>query len=60
MKKLKKYMNEVFKELKKVIWPSGKNMFKYSTAVIAVILFFSVYFYVVDLVTALIKTVIVG
>lgn len=58
MKKLRKFFSEVRKELKKVIWPSFKNMVKYSTAVIAVIVFFSVYFYLVDVLAAYLKTLV--
>jgi len=49
------YFKEVRKELSKVVWPSKKNMVKYSIAVIAFILFFSVFFYVIELIMALLE-----
>ena len=49
------YFKEVKKEVSKVVWPSKKNMVKYSIAVIAFILFFSVFFYVIELIMALIE-----
>ena len=49
------YFKDVKKELSKVVWPSKKNMVKYSIAVISFILFFSVFFYVIELIMALLK-----
>ena len=49
------YFKEVKKEVSKVVWPSKKNMVKYSIAVISFILFFSVFFYVIELIMALIE-----
>ena len=46
---------EVKKEVSKVVWPSKKNMVKYSIAVISFILFFSVFFYVIELIMALLE-----
>lgn len=50
-----KYFHEVKVEVSKVKWPSKKDMIKYSTATLVFILFFSAFFYVIDLVFALIK-----
>lgn len=50
-----KYFHEVRMEVSKVKWPSKKDMIKYSTATLVFILFFSAFFYVIDLVFALIK-----
>jgi len=50
-----KYFHEVKSEVSKVKWPSRKDMIKYSTATLVFILFFSAFFYIIDLVFALIK-----
>ncbi len=50
-----KYFHEVRVEISKVKWPSKKDMVKYSIATLAFILFFSAFFYIIDLVFALLK-----
>ena len=50
-----KYFHEVRAEISKVKWPSKKEMVKYSIATLVFILFFSAFFYIIDLVFALLK-----
>ena len=43
-------------EFKKVRWPSKKEMIKYSIATIAFIIFFAVFFWIIEMIAYLIKT----
>ncbi len=58
MKKIKKFLSEVKKELGKVKWPNRKDMVKYSIATIIFVIFFAVFFYLIDLGVALIKSMV--
>ena len=58
MKKIKKFLSEVRKELSKVKWPSKKDMIKYSIATITFVIFFAVFFYLIDLGVAFIKALV--
>lgn len=58
MKKMKKFFSEVKKELSKVKWPNKKDMIKYSIATICFVIFFAGFFYLIDLVVALIKSLV--
>lgn len=51
-----KYFHEVRVEISKVKWPGKKDMLKYSIATLVFILFFSAFFYLIDLIFALLKT----
>lgn len=42
----------VRKETKKIVWPDKKKMIKYSIAVILFIIFFALFFYVIELLMA--------
>ncbi len=53
--KIFNFFKEVKVEFSKVKWPSKKNMVKYSVATIIFILFFAIFFYLIDLVIALLK-----
>lgn len=48
MKRLARFFVSVKKEMQKVRWPKKKEMIKFSTATIAVICFFMVFFSLVD------------
>jgi preprotein translocase SecE subunit len=56
MKKFIKFLNGVKKEVGRVRWSDKKHMIKYSLATIAAIVFFSLYFYVIDIIVAFIKS----
>ena len=58
MKKIRKFFSEVKKELGKVKWPSKKDMVKYSISTITFVIFFAVFFYLIDLAVAFIKTLV--
>ena len=58
MKKIKKFFNEVKKELGKVKWPNRKDMVKYSIATITFVIFFAAFFYAIDLAVAFIKSLV--
>lgn len=49
------FFKGVKKEMSLVKWPSRKDMVKYSVATVAFVLFFSLYFYVIQLIVALVK-----
>jgi len=49
------FFKEVRKEMKKVKWPSKKEMVKYSFATICFILFFAIFFYAIEVIIALLK-----
>ena len=49
---------QVKKEMSKVHFPSKKEMIKYSVATIVFVVFFGIYFYVIELIMALVKTLI--
>ena len=55
MKRIGNYFSGVFKELKKVKWPGGKELIKNIITTFAFGLFFCGFFYVIDLVFALLK-----
>ncbi len=50
-----KFIKNVKKEMQKVKWPEKKYMTKYTIATIAVVLFFALYFYGLNVVIALVK-----
>ena len=58
MKKIKKFFSEVKKELSKVKWPNRKEMLKYSIATIVFVIFFALFFYIIELLMALLKSII--
>ena len=58
MKKIKNFFKEVKSELNKVKWPNRKDMLKYSIATISFVIFFAVFFYLIDLGVAFIKSMV--
>ncbi len=54
---LKDFFGSVIKEAKKVIWPTKKNLFKYSMVTILFMIFISLFFVGTDLIIALISYV---
>lgn len=53
--KKESFFKQVKKELKKVSWPSKKNMIKFSITTICFILLFSLFFFGLDSIFAFIK-----
>ena len=50
-----KYFKGVGKEIKRIRWTTGKELFKYSIAAIMFVLFFGIYFYGVNWIAILIR-----
>ena len=57
-KKKGNLFKEIKQEMQKVHFPSHNDMVKYSIATIVFIVFFAVYFYAIELIMALIKSLI--
>ncbi len=55
-KSIKKYFAGVIKEIKRIKWTSGKELVKYSIASIILILFFGLYFYGINWIALLIRS----
>ena len=49
---------QIKKEMSKVHFPNKKDIVKYSVATICFVIFFGVYFYLIELIMALVKTLI--
>ena len=58
MKKLARFFVSVKKEMAKVRWPEKKELIKYSIATVCVVVVFSAFFGLLDVVLSTIKTVI--
>ena len=54
------FLNDVKSEMKKVRFPNKKEMITYSVATISLVIFFALYFGLLDLIIAWIKTLING
>ena len=58
VKKVKEKPLTTFRsELSKIKWPNKKEMIKYSIATIVFVIFFGIFFYVIELLMALVKSV---
>jgi len=55
VKKLKSFFKGVKKEGKTVRWPSGKTLLNYSVITIIMIIFFGLFFYLLDAIFSLIR-----
>lgn len=53
------FFKGVKNEMSKVVWPSKKNMVKYSIATILFIIFFALYFFGIEVIMAWLKSFIV-
>ena len=53
--KIKSFFKGVDKERKMVRWPSSKDMVKYSVMVITLMVFFGLYFYLLDVLFTFLK-----
>ena len=52
-----KYFKGVNKELKRIRWTSGKELAKYSLTAVLFMLFVGVYFYAIDMLVSLLRSV---
>lgn len=50
MRKIVGFLKDVSRELKKVSWPKGKDLFRYTVVVLTTIVAFSVFFFVTDII----------
>ena len=55
-KRIKKYFVGVGKEIKRIKWTSGKELVKYSIASVILIIFFGLYFYGIDWIALLVRS----
>ena len=55
-KSIKRYFVGVLKEIKRIKWTSGKDLVKYSIASILLILFFGLYFYGINWIALLVRS----
>ena len=58
LKKLARFLVSVKQEMKKVKWPSKKEMIVYSTATLMFILIFSLFFTGTDVILAFLKSLV--
>lgn len=57
-KEVKQGVSTTFKsEFKKIKWPTKKDMIKYSIATIVFVIFFAIFFYLIELLMAFIKSI---
>lgn len=57
-KKISNWFKSVIKEVSKVKWTSKKEMLKYSIATIVFVIFFGLFFYVIELAMAFFKSLV--
>lgn len=57
MKKVVDYFKGVKKEISRIKWTNKKDLLKYSVASIIFVLFFGVFFYAIDTLVALLRSV---
>ena len=57
-KRIGKYFKGVKKEMGRIKWTSGKDMVKYSAAALTFVIFFCLYFYLVELGAAFIRSLV--
>ena len=55
-KRVSKYFKGVFKEIKRIRWTDRKDLLKYSICTLAFVLFFGIYFYAIDWIVLLIRS----
>ncbi len=55
-KRVAKYFKGVGKEIKRIKWTSGKELVKYSIAAVAFVVFFGLYFYGIDWISLLVRS----
>ena len=58
MKKIKDFFVSVKKEISKVKWPTKKDMMKYSVITVMFIVFFALFFVLLDFIIAYVKVLV--
>ena len=52
-----KYFKGVKKEVKRIRWTTGKELLKYSTTAVVFMIFLGAYFYAIDMLVSLLRSV---
>ncbi len=55
-KSIGRYFRGVYKETKRIKWTNGKDLVKYSVAAVVFVLFFGLYFYGIDWIVLLVRS----
>ena len=55
-KKVVKYFKGVIKEIKRIRWTDKKDLLKYSICTLLFVLFFGLYFYAIDWISLLVRS----
>ena len=55
-KSIGRYFRGVYKETKRIKWTNGKDLVKYSIAAVVFVLFFGLYFYGIDWIVLLVRS----
>ena len=56
VKKITQYFKGVGKEIKRIRWTDKKDLFKYSICTLMFVIFFGVYFYAIDVIVWLVRS----
>lgn len=56
MSKIGNYFSDVKKEVSRIRWTNKKDLVKYSISTVVFMAFFGVFFYVIDLLVALLRS----
>lgn len=54
--KIEKYFRGVFKELERIRWTNKKDLVKYSITTVIFVIFFGLYFYAIDWIALLVRS----
>ena len=55
-KRIGKYFKGVGKEVKRIKWTSSKDLVRYSVAAVTFVIFFGLYFYAIDWIALLVRS----
>ena len=55
-KKIGEYFKGVGKEVKRIRWTAGKDLLKYSLCTLGFVVFFGIYFYAIDWIALLVRS----
>jgi preprotein translocase subunit SecE len=58
MEKIRAFFSGVMKEVERVRWPGKKDLVKYSFATIMFMIFFGIFFFILDVVFAFVKSLV--
>ena len=55
-KSIGRYFRGIVKEIKRIKWTSGKDLLRYSVAAVSFVIFFGLYFYGIDWIALLVRS----